>query len=73
MAPQKNLMPSLAADNSKAKAVVGNFTCSEDLTETLSQSITNFKARAEATGPLVGDMEGLMDRIAEEQLAICTL
>lgn len=57
-------------DNSKVKAVVGDFTCSVDLTETLSQSITNFKARAEATGPLIGDMEGLMDRIAEEQLGL---
>lgn len=57
-------------DNSKVKKVVGDFTCSEDLTEVLADSVMNFAARAKASGPLVGEIEPLMDRIAKEQSAL---
>lgn len=54
-------------DNSKVKSVVGEFECSEVLEDVLADSIVNFKARVAASGPLVGVMEPLMDRIAGEQ------
>lgn len=57
-------------DNSKVKSVVGEFTCCEVLEEVLADSIMNFKARVAATGPQTADFEPLMDRIAEEQLAL---
>ncbi|MBL1419563.1 MAG: NAD-dependent epimerase/dehydratase family protein [Alphaproteobacteria bacterium] len=57
-------------DNSKIKALVGEFECCEDLDEVLADSIMNFKTRVKADGSQVGDMEALMDRIAKEQLAL---
>lgn len=57
-------------DNAKVKSVVGDFTCNENLAEVLADSITHFKARVRASGPLVGDIEPLMDRIAKEQSAL---
>ncbi|MBL1240568.1 MAG: NAD(P)H-binding protein [OCS116 cluster bacterium] len=57
-------------DNRKIKNLVGNFTCSEDLDEVLADSIMNFKARVKADGAQVGDIESLMDRIAQEQMAL---
>lgn len=57
-------------DNSKIKALVGDFECSEDLDEVLAESIKSFKARVAENGAQVGDMETLMDKIAKEQTAL---
>jgi nucleoside-diphosphate-sugar epimerase len=57
-------------DNSKVKRVAGDFTCSEDLTEVLAESIANFKKRLAAKGPQVGEFDPLMDKIASEQGAL---
>jgi nucleoside-diphosphate-sugar epimerase len=57
-------------DNSKVKRVAGDFTCSEDLDEVLTDSIANFKKRLAAKGPQTGELEPLMDRIAKEQRAL---
>jgi nucleoside-diphosphate-sugar epimerase len=57
-------------DNSKVKRAAGNFTCSEDLTEVLAESLVHFKARLKAKGPQVGPLDPLMDRIAAAQSAL---
>lgn len=57
-------------DNSKIKALVGDFECCEDLDEVLADSIMNFKLRVAAEGAQIGEMENLMDRIATEQSAL---
>lgn len=57
-------------DNSKIKSVVGDFTCSEVLSEILKQPVAHFKQRVAVTGPVVEDIEALMDRVAKEQSAL---
>jgi nucleoside-diphosphate-sugar epimerase len=57
-------------DNSKVKRVAGEFSCSEDLDEVLEESIAHFRARREAKGAQGGPLDGLMDRIAQEQTAL---
>lgn len=57
-------------DNSKIKALVGDFECSEDVDEVLAESIMNFKARVAADGAQVGEIEELMNRVAKEQSAL---
>ena len=57
-------------DNSKVRRVAGDFTCSEDLADVLSQPIANFKKRRDAQGVRGSELEPLMDRIAADQLAL---
>lgn len=54
-------------DNSKVKAVAGNFTCETDLDRVLETSITDFKSRVAAGTPKPDATDLLMDRIAAEQ------
>ena len=57
-------------DNAKVKRVAGPFTCSENLDEVLAESIALTKARLKGKTPPVGKDDALMDRIADEQLAL---
>lgn len=57
-------------DNSKVKRVAGEFTCSENIDEVLSESIANFKKRLAQTGPQESPLDPLLDRIAKEQSAL---
>ena len=57
-------------DNSKAKSVVGDFSCEKDLSEVLREPVAHVKARIEASGPKTGANDALIDRIAEEQRAL---
>ena len=57
-------------NNAKIKQLVGDFTCSEDLTEVLADSIMNFKQRVKTNGVQVDDIESLMDRIAKDQATL---
>ncbi|HZP21677.1 MAG TPA: RNA-binding protein, partial [Bauldia sp.] len=57
-------------DNSKVKRVAGDFTCSENLTEVLADSVKNFKARYDREGAKHFDLDPLIDRIAKEQRAL---
>lgn len=58
-------------DNSKVKAVAGDFSCAEDLDVILANSLMNFRARMAANGaPRPGANEALMDRIASAQSAL---
>jgi len=57
-------------DNSKVKRVAGDFTCAEKLEDVLAESIAHLKARLEAKGPVVGELDALTDRIAREQSAL---
>lgn len=57
-------------DNSKTKALVGEFECCENLDEVLADSVMNFKNRVKTAGSQVDDTEDLMDKIAKEQLAL---
>ncbi len=57
-------------DNSKIKALVGDFACESDLDKVVADSVANFKARA-AKGPIpVKPYEALIDRIAREQSSL---
>lgn len=57
-------------DNAKIKAVAGPFTCSETLSEVLSDSIAHFNRRLRDMGPQTNALDPLMDRIAKEQRAL---
>lgn len=57
-------------DNSKVKAVAGDFSCVSDLSAVLAQPVAYFKRRRERTGPQTAEIEALMDRIAAEQGAL---
>lgn len=57
-------------DNSKLKSLVGDFTCSHDLDEIMSEPIRNTKARIEADPSFDTELDALMDRIAAEQSAL---
>jgi nucleoside-diphosphate-sugar epimerase len=56
-------------DNSKVKAVAGDFTCSEDLDEVLAEPIQHLKERLqEPEQP--SELTPLLDRITADQLAL---
>ena len=56
-------------DNSKVKAVAGDFTCSEDLDEVLAEPIQHLKERlAQPEQP--SELTPLLDRITADQLAL---
>jgi len=57
-------------DNAKVKRVAGDFTCSEDVDEVLAESIVHLKRRLAAKPAFDAEMDGLMDRIASDQLAL---
>lgn len=57
-------------DNSKIKALVGDFDCESDIEKVVADSVTNFKARAAKSPVPVAPYEDLMDRIAKEQAAL---
>jgi nucleoside-diphosphate-sugar epimerase len=57
-------------DNTKVKGVAGDFTCSENLSEVLEESVANFRKRLDARGPQSHELDPLMDRIAAEQSAL---
>jgi len=57
-------------DNTKVKRVAGDFSCSENLTEVLAESIATIKARLKAKGPQYSELDPLIDRIAAEQSAL---
>ena len=57
-------------DNSKVKAVVGDFDCVKDLDDVLAEPIASFKARLKSGGPKTSDRDPLMDRIAREQRSL---
>lgn len=54
-------------DNAKVKAVAGDFTCSEDLDEILSEPIALLKKRITADPNKTFELDPLIDRIAAEQ------
>ncbi len=58
-------------DNSKVKAVAGDFSCVVDIDALLEEPIANFRKRAGAGAP-ASDLGPLMDRIAAEQSALGT-
>ena len=57
-------------DNSKVKAVAGDFTCSEDLAEILREPVRHASARLAANPQPEGELDALIDRIAAEQAAL---
>jgi nucleoside-diphosphate-sugar epimerase len=57
-------------DNSKTKRVAGDFECAKGIDVVLEESIAHVKARIAKTGPVVGPLDSLMDRIAAEQSAL---
>jgi len=57
-------------DNSKVKAIAGDFTCAEPLEVVLAESIAHFRSRENAGGHHNGDMDVLMDAIAAAQRAL---
>jgi nucleoside-diphosphate-sugar epimerase len=57
-------------DNSKVKAVAGDFACATDIDEILVESIAHVKRRIAATGPQTSELDALYDRIAAEQSAL---
>jgi nucleoside-diphosphate-sugar epimerase len=59
-------------DNTKIKAVVGDFDCVKDLDQVLAEPIASFKARLKSDGPRTTDLDPLMDRIAREQRSLGT-
>ncbi|HVW91576.1 MAG TPA: SDR family oxidoreductase [Devosia sp.] len=56
-------------DNSKVKAVAGDFSCATDLDTILAEPVKFVKARL-AQGPRRSPLDGLIDRIAAEQSAL---
>jgi nucleoside-diphosphate-sugar epimerase len=60
-------------DNAKVKRVVGDFTAAKELKDVLAEPIAHFKARLEADGPKIGELEPLIDRIAREQRTLGVL
>jgi nucleoside-diphosphate-sugar epimerase len=57
-------------DNSKVKAVGGDFTSATDIDEILEESIAHVKKRMAAKGPQTFELDALYDRIAREQTAL---
>jgi nucleoside-diphosphate-sugar epimerase len=57
-------------DNSKVKAVAGDFTCETDLDKILSEPIAHLKKRLAAGKPPEGEMDALIDRICAEQAGL---
>jgi nucleoside-diphosphate-sugar epimerase len=57
-------------DNSKVKAVAGDFNCSEDLDEVLADSIANLRKRQAGGQRGNAEIAPLLDRIAAEQSAL---
>ncbi len=57
-------------DNSKVKAVAGDFTCETDLSKVLSESIAHFRKRAETAPYEPNELDALFDRICAEQRAL---
>jgi len=57
-------------DNSKVKAVAGDFTCETDLDKILSESIRHFRQRRNAGTPYNSEHEPMLDRIIAEQDAL---
>ena len=57
-------------DNSRLRGLVGDFTCSHDLAEILSEPIRHAKAAAEADASVDTALDALMDRIIAEQNAL---
>ena len=57
-------------DNAKVKRVAGDFTCAKELNEVLAEPIARVKARLDAKGPQVGELDELIDRIARQQRAL---
>lgn len=57
-------------DNSKVKAVAGDFTCATDIDTILEEPVAHVKARIARSGPLSHDLDPVYDRIAAEQSAL---
>lgn len=57
-------------DNSKIKSLVGDFTCSQDLDEILSEPTRNSRARIDAGTAFDTELDALFDRIAADQNAL---
>ena len=57
-------------DNTKVKAVAGEFDCVKDLDEVLAEPIASFKARLKSEGPKTSAWDAPMDRIAREQRSL---
>ena len=57
-------------DNSKVKAVAGDFTCAENLSEILAEPIHHLKQRLANKRPPKGDLDQLIDRICKAQSAL---
>ena len=57
-------------DNSKVKRVAGDFTCADDLTTILEESIAHFKVRDATADQDPHELDPLMDRICQEQAAL---
>ena len=57
-------------DNSKVKRVAGDFKCSEDLGEILSEPLARLKTRLAGKPATPHELDPLMDRIAAEQEAL---
>jgi len=57
-------------DNSKVKAVAGDFSCETDLDKILAEPIRFLKQRLAAKAPYGTEMEPLIDRIIAEQAAL---
>lgn len=53
-------------DNSKVKAVAGDFNCVEDIDQILKEPVRYFKKRQSANGPVASDLDPLFDRIAAD-------
>lgn len=57
-------------DNSKVKAVAGDFECATDIHVILEEPVANVKKRIAASGPQTFELDPLYDRIAKEQSAL---
>lgn len=57
-------------DNSKIKAVVGDFQCATDLDTILMEPIRHLKARLKEDAPVNGELDALIDRIVAAQAGL---
>lgn len=57
-------------DNTKVKAVAGDFTCAETLDDILAEPILHLKQRLATNRPPKGDLDALVDRIIADQNAL---
>lgn len=57
-------------DNSKVKAVAGDFACETDLDKILTEPIVHLKKRLAVAKPPEGELDALIDRICAEQAAL---